>query len=79
MRELSYLDKIALVLTWFENGIDPDNNVGIQRFSRLGISTAYEYLTGIVNLILTGRFFDTIIDANCSYHALTYLPNQHYI
>ena len=38
-----------------QNGIDPNNNLGIQRFSYLDIPSKYQCLTGNTILILTGR------------------------
>jgi hypothetical protein len=43
------------------NGIDPNNNLDIQRFFHLDIPTKYQYLTGISIMIPKGRIFDTII------------------
>ena len=46
------------------NGIDPNNNLGTQRFSHLDRPTKYQYLTGITILIPVDRIFDTIIDVD---------------
>ena len=62
MQELSYLGRITLVSIWFKNGIGPNNNSGIQRFSHLDIPANYQIFTGIIILIPMGRFFDTIIE-----------------
>jgi hypothetical protein len=64
MQGLFYLGKSTLVSIWFRNGIDPNNNSGIQGFPHLDIPTKYQYLTSITTLIPTGRFFDTIIDVD---------------
>ena len=45
-----------------KNGIDPNNNPGMQRFSDLDIPTKYQNLIGVIILIPMDRFFDTIID-----------------
>jgi hypothetical protein len=61
MQEPSYLGRIVLLSIWnMENGIDPNNQSGIQRFSYLDIPTKYLYFTIITILIPTGRFFDTM-------------------
>ena len=41
-------------------------------FSHLDIPTKYQYLTGTLILVSMGRFFDTMIDVDYSYHANTY-------
>ena len=46
------------------NGIDPNNNLDIQRFFHLHIPTIYYYLIGIAIQIPMGRFFDTMIDVD---------------
>ena len=61
MQEPSYLGSIVLSSIWnLENGIDPNNHSGIQRFCYLDIPTKYLYFTDITILIPTGRFFDTM-------------------
>jgi hypothetical protein len=40
----------------FKIGTDPNNNLGIQRCSHLGISNEYQYLIGITILMSTCRF-----------------------
>ena len=47
-----------------KNGIDPNNDSGIQRCSHFDTPTKYQYLTGITILIPMGRFFHTIIDVD---------------
>ena len=59
----------SINMVW--NGIDPNSNSGIQRISHLEAPTEYQYLTGITNLIPTGRFFDTISDVGHQFHACT--------
>ena len=60
------------------NDVDPNNNLGIQRFSHLEIPTKYQYLTDFTNLVPVGRLFDSIIDVAYWYHAFTYIPAQHW-
>jgi hypothetical protein len=43
-------------INMFQNGIDPNNNSGVQIFSHLDIHTQYPYLTGDTILIPTGRY-----------------------
>ena len=43
-------------INMFQNGIDPNNNTGVQRFSHLDIHTQYQYLIGATILISTGRY-----------------------
>ena len=62
-------NRSSINMVW--NGIDPNSNSGIQRFSHLEAPTEYQYLTGITKLIPTGRFFDTIIDVGHRFHACT--------
>ena len=71
MQEPSYLDKIAqvslrfrMVLAQIIDGIGPNNNSDTRRLSHLDIPTQCQYLTGITNLMSTGRFFDTTIDVD---------------
>ena len=64
MQEPSYLGKIAPDIIMVLNGIDPNTNSGIQRFSHLDIPTKYQYLTGITILIPTGTFIDSNLDVN---------------
>ena len=47
-----------------KNGIEPNNNLGIQRFYLLDIPTKYQYLTGVAILLCMGKFFDTITDVH---------------
>ena len=42
-----------------QKGIDPNNILGIQRYSQLDIPTKYQYLTDY-NVDTHDRFFDTI-------------------
>ena len=49
------------------NGIDPNNNSGIQWCSHLDILTRNEYWLVLKNLIPMGRFFDTILDVHYWY------------
>jgi hypothetical protein len=44
--------------------IDPNNDLGVQKFSDLEIPTGYQYLTGNTILVPMGRFFDTVIDVD---------------
>ena len=44
-----------------ENGIDPNDKLGIQRFSHFDVSIIYQYLIGSTNLIPILRFFNTYI------------------
>ena len=50
MQGPSYPGKITLVSTWYEDGIDPNNNSGIQRFSHLVIPTQYQCVDQYLNL-----------------------------
>ena len=50
MQGPSYPGKITLVSTWYEDGIDPNNNSGIQRFSHLVIPTQYQCVDQYHNL-----------------------------
>ena len=61
MLEPSHLGKIVLVSVWFKMGIDPNNNLGIKRFSHLH---RIQYLISITISIPTSRFFDTNIDVD---------------
>jgi len=56
-----------------------NNNLGIQKFSHLGIPTKQHYLTSITILISRAKFFDTIIYVDYWYHALTYILVQHWL
>jgi hypothetical protein len=66
----------SINMVW--NGINPNNNSGIQRFSHLDIPTKYQCLIGITILIPTGRFFDSIIDVHYGCHAFTCILVQHW-
>ena len=47
-----------------QNGIDPNNNSSIERFSHLDMPIKNTYLTGITVFIPTHGFFDTIVDVD---------------
>ena len=57
-----YPVKITLVSTWYEDGIDANDNPGTQRFSHLVIPTSINVLLVLHFGYLLGRFFDTSID-----------------
>ena len=50
--------------------------MGLQRFSHLDEATKYQYVIGIVIVMPTGKFFDTIIDVDYWYHAFSYIYTQ---
>lgn len=60
MQEPSHLVKICLCVNMIHNGIDPNMDLGVQRFSHLEVPIKYQYLIGCTMLILTWRFFDSI-------------------
>ena len=51
--------QISSLICIVENGIDPNNNSSIQRFSYVDIPINYQYLIGVTMLIPIDRFFDT--------------------
>ena len=72
MQKLLYVGKIVLVSICFRMLLTQ------VKTPYLEISSKYQYLTGITILIPMGRFFDTIIDVDYCYHALTYVLVQHW-
>ena len=76
LKEPSYIGKVVVVLTWFD-GLDPNNNLCIQKFLSSWETTGYQYLTNITILIHTCTFLDTVIDAIDEDHAFIYTPDQH--
>ena len=72
---ISRKNRPSITMVW--NGIDPNKNSGIQRFSHLDIPIEYQNLTGMTILKPTGRFSDTNIDVDNRCHVFTYIPDQH--
>lgn len=55
MQGSSNMGTIGLVsIKCFERGMDLDHNLGIQRFSHLGVPVKCQWLIGIAILMLTG-------------------------
>lgn len=77
MQEPSYLGKIARISSMVQDDIDPNNTMGMQRFSNLDAPTMYEYFTGMNILILVGTFLNNNFDVDYGYHTFTYIPDQH--
>ena len=78
VQESSHLGKTGDMSIWSRNGLDPNSNSGIPRFSHIDIPTTYQYLIGITILIPTGRFLDTIIGGDHWSHAFTCTLDQHW-
>ena len=53
-KDLHIQAKVTLVSVWWEDGINPDNYLGIQRLFYLVIPTKHQYLTCITILVLVG-------------------------
>lgn len=54
MQNLNTLSNSTLVSIWYAHDINPNNDVGIQRFSHVVIPIKYQYLTGIMILMQVG-------------------------
>lgn len=61
------------------NGIEPNDNYGLQSFFHLEIPIKYQHLISITILTPTCGFLDTIIGVDQRYHAFTYTPFQDWL
>ena len=59
------------------NGLDPNNNSGVQKCSHLEVPTKYQCWIGITISMPTGRSFDTIVDVDA--HEFAYIPGQRWV
>lgn len=78
MQEPSYLSKMILVSKWYQAGIDPRNDLGIQILwssDTHQVSVYDRYYNVDTHQV---GFLDTIIDIMYSYHAFTYITLQHW-
>jgi hypothetical protein len=74
MQEPSCVGKIALMSMWFRMVLTQIiTRVDKDSVTLRSISIKYHYSIGITFLIPMDRFFDTIINIDHGYHALTYI------